>query len=87
MAVMVAHARDPVVPPSQIKPDVPADLEAIVLRCLEKKPADRFQDVKALSKALAACPSRAEWDEEKAEAWWSQLVQPAPGPPEAAAIT
>jgi serine/threonine-protein kinase len=87
MAVMVAHARDPVVPPSQIKPDVPADLEAIVLRCLEKKPADRFQDVKALSKALASCQSRAEWDEEKAEAWWSQLVQPAPGPPEAAAIT
>jgi serine/threonine-protein kinase len=87
MAVMVAHARDPVVPPSQVKADVPADLEAVVLRCLEKKPADRFQDVKALSKALAACQSRREWDEEKAEAWWSQRVQPVPGPAEAAAIT
>jgi serine/threonine-protein kinase len=87
MAVMVAHARDPVVPPSQVKPDVPADLEAVVLRCLEKKPADRFQDVKELSKALAACQSRPEWDEEKAEAWWSRLVLPVPGPPEAAAIT
>src|SRR5262249_22535160 len=26
-AVMMAHARDPVVPPSQLRPDVPADLE------------------------------------------------------------
>jgi len=87
MAVMVAHARDPVAPPSQIKADIPADLEAVVLRCLEKKPGDRFQDVKALSKALAACQSRSEWDEEKAEAWWQQFVQPVPGPAEAAATT
>ncbi len=38
MAVMVAHARDPVVPPSQYRADVPADLEKVVLRCLEKNP-------------------------------------------------
>ena len=38
MAVMVAHARDPVVPPSRLRADVPGDLEKVVLRCLEKKP-------------------------------------------------
>ena len=28
MEVMIAHARDPVVPPSQLRPEIPADLEA-----------------------------------------------------------
>ena len=37
-AVMMAHARDPVVPPSQVRPGVPEDLERVVLRCLAKKP-------------------------------------------------
>ena len=40
-AIMMAHARDPVVPPSQLNPNMPADLEAVVLRCLAKKPEDR----------------------------------------------
>ena len=37
-AIMMAQARDPVVPPSRIRPDVPADLERVVLRCLAKRP-------------------------------------------------
>jgi len=32
--VMSAHLTDPVPPPSQLRPGVPADLEAVVLRCL-----------------------------------------------------
>ena len=42
--VMIAHASQQVTPPSVHRPDIPADLEAIVLRCLAKHPADRFQD-------------------------------------------
>jgi len=77
--VMMAHARDPVVPPSQVQSDVPADLEAVVLRCLAKKPQDRYPDVKALGKALAACTSASDWDADKAEQWWTTLSQdPAP---------
>ncbi|MDR3618619.1 MAG: serine/threonine-protein kinase [Paludisphaera borealis] len=85
MAVMIAHARDPVVPPSQINESVPADLEQVVLRCLAKKPEDRYPNVKALSKDLAACQASHEWNEERAEEWWRKLVQPIPGPAEAAA--
>jgi serine/threonine-protein kinase len=84
MAVMIAHARDPVVPPSKVNPTVPADLEKVVLRCLEKKPEDRYQSVKALAKDLAACQTSPDWDHEHAEAWWKKLIQPVPGPAEAA---
>jgi hypothetical protein len=38
---------------------VPADLEAVVLRCLAKEPQGRFPDVASLDEALAACRSSA----------------------------
>src|SRR4029077_11143924 len=55
MAVMVAHARDPVTPPSQIRAEVPADLERVVLRCLAKKQDDRYRDTSSLAHDLDAC--------------------------------
>ena len=70
LAVMIAHARDLVEPPSRYQPGLPADLEAVVLRCLAKSPADRFPDVRSLSRALASCASAADWDAECAEQWW-----------------
>ena len=70
-AVMMAHARDPVVPPSQIRPDVPEDLEGVILRCLAKKPEDRFPTAKALGEALAACACAGTWGANRAEAWWA----------------
>jgi serine/threonine-protein kinase len=42
---------DPV-PLRQKIPDAPAELETIVMRCLAKNPADRFQDVAELALAL-----------------------------------
>jgi serine/threonine-protein kinase len=80
-AVMMAHARDPVTPPSQVRPGVPADLEAVVLRCLAKKPADRFGDVKSLGKALAACASASEWSAEQADRWWAAAPPRDPSAP------
>ena len=76
-AVMMAHARDPVVPPSQVRPGVPEDLERVVLCCLAKKPDERYPDVKALAHALAACTAAADWDAEKADRWWAEIMQPA----------
>jgi serine/threonine-protein kinase len=68
--LMIAHARDPVVPPTRHRGDIPADLEAVVLKCMAKKPEDRYPDARALSAALAACACAGDWDDERAERWW-----------------
>jgi serine/threonine-protein kinase len=73
-AVMVAHARDPVVPPSTIEPKVPNDLESVILRCLEKRPQDRYPTVRALGEALASCSSASEWGANRAESWWASMT-------------
>jgi hypothetical protein len=67
---MIAHARDPVVPPSQIRSGIPADLERVVLRCLAKNPADRFPDAQRLEQALSECGCAAEWNLVHASRWW-----------------
>jgi eukaryotic-like serine/threonine-protein kinase len=73
--VMLAHARDPVPPPSQIRPDVPGDLERVVLHCLAKHPSERFQDAESLEHALASCASAADWDAHQAARWWREHPQ------------
>ncbi len=69
--VIFAHAHEPVVPPSQHCPEIPADLEAVILRCLAKKPAERFQNTAEMADALAACQSADGWDRRQAAQWWS----------------
>ena len=50
---------------------VPADLEAVVLRCLAKSPTDRFDDAAALGEALRCCVEGAAWAQADARAWWT----------------
>ena len=80
MAIMIAQVRDPVVPPSQVAEGIPADLERVVLRCLAKDPADRYQDARSLARDLAACACARDWDEDRAAAWWQSLVEPVAAP-------
>ncbi len=68
--IMIAHARDPVVPPSQLVKSVPLDVEALVLRCLAKEPNQRFQSASALGEALAACSVGGRWTYADAARWW-----------------
>lgn len=75
--VMMAHARDSVVAPSQIRPGVPDDLDCVILRCLAKKPDERFPTVRALGDALAACAAASEWGPNRADAWWAAETQSA----------
>jgi tRNA A-37 threonylcarbamoyl transferase component Bud32 len=73
MRVIMAHATDPVIAPSFHRADIPADLEQVVLRCLAKNPADRYQDTNQLAEALAECHSAGRWGREQAAQWWSAL--------------
>ncbi len=68
--VLRAHVSEPVMPPRQLRADIPADLEAVILRCLAKRPEDRYADARAVADALAACGCATEWNEDHAEAWW-----------------
>jgi serine/threonine protein kinase len=43
---------DEPVPPSRLRPDVPSDLEAICLTCLEKEPGQRYASALALAEDL-----------------------------------
>jgi serine/threonine protein kinase len=70
--IMDAQIRSPVVPPSQLRPEVEADLERVVLRCLAKAPEDRFPSAEELGQALAACESSSRWDDRKAASWWEE---------------
>lgn len=72
--LMIAHARDAVVPPSQLVPAVPQDLEAVVLRCLAKNPADRYASAESLDQALAECRCAGAWTEERAREWWRDIT-------------
>lgn len=42
----------PPLPLREERPDVPPELEAVILRCLEKNPRERFGSVAALAEAL-----------------------------------
>ena len=43
---------DDVVPPGRISKGIPRDLESICLKCLEKRPADRYESATALAEDL-----------------------------------
>ena len=70
---LVAPGPEWPIPPSTYRPDVPADLERVVLRCLAEDPADRYPDAESLRDALAACASASEWDARKAMQWWQRI--------------
>jgi serine/threonine protein kinase len=71
LKVMIAHASQEVVPPRQHNPELSLEMEEIVMRCLEKDPDHRFQDVTELRRAMNDVPVSDPWSSELAEEWWS----------------
>ncbi len=76
-AIEVMHAivhQDP--PP--LPPEVPAGLRAIIFRCLEKKPAQRFQSARDLAFALRslsdAGPAIPEFSTAPRRSWWPYVI-------------
>jgi serine/threonine-protein kinase len=60
MAVVLKHIQDPPPRPRSVSPRLTEELEAIILRCLEKDPARRYQRVRDLLARLSAISSRLE---------------------------
>jgi serine/threonine-protein kinase len=70
--ICVHHVHSQPIPPSQrVSVDVPAGVEAVVLRCLAKRPEHRYASARELRDALAALPEAGSWTESDALAWWS----------------
>lgn len=65
VGVILQQLRDTAVAPSRLAPAVPEELDAIVLRALERTPDARFADAREMAKALgaylAAQPARKGW--------------------------
>jgi eukaryotic-like serine/threonine-protein kinase len=53
-AMLVAHLTQSPAPVTALRPTVPPALEALIMRCLEKKPADRFQSAEEMLPLLEA---------------------------------
>ncbi|HUZ54750.1 MAG TPA: Stk1 family PASTA domain-containing Ser/Thr kinase [Streptosporangiaceae bacterium] len=60
VAIAYQHVRENPIPPSRVDPDLPAWADAIVLRAMEKDPADRYQsaaDMRSdIQRALSGFP-------------------------------
>jgi serine/threonine-protein kinase len=79
------HLHTPPTPPSDFtKVPVPPDLEAVVLRCLAKKPEDRPSGAQELYESLVECARTSPWKLTEAKGFWRDFKRTSE-PPRAAA--
>ncbi len=70
--VMLAQMTEEIRRPRDVRPEVPMDLEGVVLRCLSRQPDQRFQDIGSLDAALSGCGDATGWSQPEAETWWRE---------------
>jgi serine/threonine-protein kinase len=70
LQMLHAHAYEPIAPLHEFQDEVPADLQRVIMRCLEKDADRRYQDAMSLERDLAACECAGQWTAERAEDWW-----------------
>lgn len=73
LKVLFAHANESPLPLSELRPEIPADVEAIIMQCLSKNPDERFQTAEELEAALQAATCSLAWTQQQARASW-QIV-------------
>ncbi|MDQ6894177.1 MAG: serine/threonine protein kinase [Acidobacteriota bacterium] len=71
MQIIMDHIqKSPPPPSSRTENAIPAELDAILLSCLQKDPHNRPQTMQELAKSLRTVPFAAPWTEDRARRWW-----------------
>jgi eukaryotic-like serine/threonine-protein kinase len=71
VATALAHVKDEPIPPSvRSELAIPPALDAVILECLAKDPAQRPQSAAVLGERLAATVAKNAWTADAAHAWW-----------------
>ena len=75
LKMLIQHIQAVPVPPSRRSGrPVPPDLDRIVMRCLEKDPANRFDSADELAAELDRVTTARSWGVDQAKAWWEEHV-------------
>jgi serine/threonine-protein kinase len=81
---LIHHVRTQPVPLSELDVPLSEALNDVLLRALQKDPADRYSDAASFRAALRSTPEWGRWTQEDARHWWAQLPA-APGADESVA--
>jgi eukaryotic-like serine/threonine-protein kinase len=75
--MLYKQANERPTPPSAKAPQpIPASVDALVLQCLEKNPAERPPNALSLMERIDACAVGAPWTPDRARDWWAQHLPP-----------
>jgi DNA-binding NtrC family response regulator len=71
MSILMHHVQTPAPAPSTMSEEpIPAQLDALVLECLEKDPSRRPATADVLWDRLDRVPLASEWNQRRARTWW-----------------
>jgi serine/threonine-protein kinase len=73
MSLLMHHSKTPPSPPSTVAEErIPAALDAVILACMSKDPADRPATADILWERLDQIRTGDEWSRAAARMWWDQ---------------
>jgi serine/threonine protein kinase len=72
MALLKQHTSTEPEPLSKHNPEVPHDLDKLILSCLEKEPTQRPRSANELADSLASITFEQPWNLELARIWWNE---------------
>jgi len=79
MDIIRQHVEAKALPPSKrANRDIAPELDALIMRCLSKNPAERPQSAVDFAHQLAACAPLHAWSALEAEDWWNKYRPSAP---------